>query len=99
MIEVKKFKDIPWDDIIYNCHWYSIFKVDSHDVFVPKEDNMVHYRESLTAAYRYAKTKQDIKENDGYKIVIEFGEAAGQQISWPHIHVIPCKNKKVKEKR
>lgn len=94
MIEIKKFKDIPWKEVSYECHWYSIFKVDNHDIFVPKEDNMANYRESLSAAYRFAKTKQETKECDGYKIVIEFGEAAGQQISWPHIHVIPCKEKK-----
>ncbi len=59
MLEVKKFKDVPWKDVVYDCVWYSVFKaenskIEGHQIFVPKEDNMANVRESITAAYRYA---------------------------------------------
>lgn len=98
MLEVKKFKDVPWKDMSYDCEWYSVFEVDDQEIFVPKNDNMADYREALTAAYRYTRTMHETKKHLGYKIVVEFGEIAGQEISWPYVKVIHFDETKKKNK-
>lgn len=94
MLEIKKFRDIPWSEIIYDCSWYSVFSPPSpvsigHQIWVPKEDNMAAVRETLTAAYRYTSNIFLKDKRIGYKIIMEYGECSGAQISWPHINLIP----------
>lgn len=94
MIEVKKFKDIPWSEVVYDCSWYAIFKptilqTEGHQIWVPKEDNMANVRETITAVYRHTSNIFLCNKSISYKIVMEFGEYSDSEISWPHIHVIP----------
>lgn len=98
MLEIKKFKDIPWKNIKYDCVWYIVVEPENskhkgHQIYIPKEDNLANIREALTAAYRFSSNTYLVNKTIGYKLVMEFGENSDAEISWPHIHVIPIISK------
>jgi diadenosine tetraphosphate (Ap4A) HIT family hydrolase len=48
-------------------------------------------KDAFEDAFNYGKEKVDDGEWDGFNIGLNYGEAAGQTVSWPHIHLIPRK--------
>ena len=60
---------------------------EGHMLFVPLDQKNIHI--AFNKALAIAQQKVADQEWDGFNIGINHGEAAGQTIKWPHIHVIP----------
>ena len=60
-----------------------------HTLFIPKKDDQEHIMIAYGCAYQWAKQQVNEKLWDGFNIGQNIGDAAGQTIYWPHIHVIP----------
>ena len=60
-----------------------------HTLFIPKKDDVEHIQIAYGCAYQWAKQQVAAGMWDGFNIGQNIGDAAGQSIYWPHIHVIP----------
>lgn len=63
---------------------------EGHMLFVPEDlnDMRLTFR-CFERAYMYGKHKVDTGIWDGFNIGMNWGEAAGQTVEWPHVHLIP----------
>ncbi len=61
---------------------------EGHMIFVPirQEDGLDF---CMNRAWRIGNEKIAAREWHGYNIGLNCGEAAGQTIDWPHVHLIP----------
>lgn len=94
MQQVKKFKDLPWKDPSYEDPWYASYdapepRCQGHRIYVPKDTSIGSISASFVAAYKVGETHVNLKKWTGFTINIDFGEAAGQRISWPHLNLLP----------
>ena len=102
MLKVKKFKDIPllnpiYEDIYY-CSYDARYPIGlGHRIFVPKENNTVSVNHTFNAAYKFGTTHVEMKKWKAFKLFIEYGEAAGAAFDWPHIHLLPISESSKKE--
>jgi diadenosine tetraphosphate (Ap4A) HIT family hydrolase len=60
-----------------------------HLLFVPKYNSMELLNDAFEDAVREGKRMVEAKEWDGFNVGLNQGEAAGQTVMWPHIHLIP----------
>lgn len=60
---------------------------EGHMIFVPLDRN--HIKTAFNKAHSIGEKKVASREWDGYNIGLNCGEAAGQTIDWPHVHLIP----------
>jgi len=84
----------PWNDafredfhvVVYNDK-YPV--TPGHLLFVPKYNSMELMKDAFEDAIRYGNEK--VKEGTwaGYNVGLNMGQAAGQTVNWPHIHLIP----------
>lgn len=84
----------PWDDVERDDYHVAVYRdrypcTPGHLLFVPKYNSIDILREAFNDAFEHGKKKVDSKEWDGFNIGLNYGEAAGQTVSWPHIHLIP----------
>lgn len=84
----------PWDDVERDDYHVAVYRdrypcTPGHLLFVPKYNSIDVLREAFDDAFTYGKKKVDGKEWDGFNIGLNYGEAAGQTVPWPHIHLIP----------
>ena len=94
MQQIKKFKDLPWKDPSYEDPWYAGYdapepRCSGHRIYVPKDISLGSMAAAFTAAYKVGETKVGLREWSGFSVVMEIGESAGQEIGWPHIHLLP----------
>jgi len=61
--------------------------IDGHLIVVPLDDKNVNL--AMNKAFRIAKEKVESGNWIAFNIAMSHGEAAGQTIDWPHIHIIP----------
>ena len=61
---------------------------EGHLLFVPlqKEDGMAY---AINKAYRIGRDMVKDEIWDGFNVGVNYGEAAGQTVKWPHVHLIP----------
>lgn len=92
-LELKTAK-VPWSKPISKDFHVTVYKdaypvTEGHLLFVP---NYNHHT-SIQKAFKYAMKHGDklIKDGeiDGFNIGINWGEAAGQTVMYPHVHFIP----------
>ena len=86
--------DAPWTELVEEDFHTLVYKdkypcTDGHLLFVPKYNNFHLFMDSMEDAVRYGRQKVNEGEWDGFNIGLNYGEAAGQTINWPHIHLIP----------
>jgi len=84
----------PWTDIERDDFHVIVYRdkypcTPGHLLFVPKYNNTSILNEAFSDAFRYGNTKVKNGEWDGFNIGFNYGEAAGQTVNWPHIHLIP----------
>ena len=84
----------PWDLVVAETPAYVVYQdrypvTPGHLLFVPRAnyiDNIMHcYR----AAHRMGDWLVLRGEADGYNVGMNRGEAAGQTVMYPHVHMIP----------
>lgn len=87
-------KTAPWTEIEYRTKDFWVFRdsfevTDGHLLFVPtfqKFDNII---ECFKAAYKFGYDGVASERWDGFNVGQNCGEAAGQTIMYPHVHMIP----------
>lgn len=95
MVKKAKFKGKPWTKLVteYSYAGVEVYEDEypvtkGHLIFVPHNyDEGLNY--CFIRAMNIAKEKVAAREWDGYNIGINIGEAAGQTVDWPHLHLIP----------
>ena len=89
-----EFKDIPWKDKISEDEQIAVYLdkypvTKGHILVVPKYNNLTTMAEAFKYAVSIGRHQVATGEWDGFNIGMNQGEAAGQTVMWPHIHVIP----------
>ena len=94
---LSSYKDAPWrdDHIAFEDENVVVYEdgypvTEGHLLFVPKK---VTRRDHITICFEYAyewgvKGVMDYKW-EAFNVGINNGEAAGQSVMWPHVHLIP----------
>lgn len=98
------FADIPWTDTVVDTKHYTVFKdgfpvTDGHILFVPKVEDWEHLAKCYKAAYAWGYGWVQKGYCDAYNIGQNIGEAAGQTVMWPHVHLIPRRNGDMEDPR
>jgi diadenosine tetraphosphate (Ap4A) HIT family hydrolase len=86
--------EAPWDDTMRDDFHVTVFYdkypvTNGHLLFVPKYNTVGVLNEAFQDAFREGKKQVDNGNWDGFNIGFNYGEAAGQTVNWPHIHLIP----------
>ena len=84
----------PWDNCISHDYHVAIFLdkypcTPGHLLFVPKFNSLGVLHEAFDEAVEWGKAKVEAGEWDGFNVGFNYGQAAGQTVQWPHVHLIP----------
>ena len=85
----------PWDNKIAETTWCMVYLdrypcTPGHQLFVPKDnDNFLWVVRAMEDAVATGHTMVANGECDGFNIGLNSGEAAGQTVMYPHVHLIP----------
>ena len=96
------FEETPWTELVQEDFHVAVFKdkypvTNGHMLFVPKYDNPEVIQDAFYDAYRTGLELVKSGKADGFNIGINCGEAAGQTVMYPHIHLIPRYNGDVED--
>ncbi len=85
---------VPWSDPILETDEMYVFRdgfpvTNGHLLFVPKYNEPGYVCDCFVEAYRQGLQMQQVGQWDGFNIGLNQGEAAGQTVMWPHVHLIP----------
>ena len=92
----------PWTNPIQEDFHVAVYEdkypvSTGHLLFVPKYNTTLVLSECFNDAFRHGRAKVNSGEWDGFNIGLNYGTAAGQTVSWPHIHLIPRYDGDVKD--
>jgi len=92
----------PWDQVLSEDYHVRVFQdrypcTEGHLLFVPRYNTIGVLSDAFEDAVRYGKKMVELKQWDGFNIGMNYGEAAGQTVGWPHIHLIPRRKGDVKD--
>ena len=84
----------PWDQVLSEDYHVRVFQdrypcTEGHLLFVPRYNTIGVLSDAFEDAMRYGKKMVEMGQWDGFNIGMNYGEAAGQTVDWPHIHLIP----------
>ena len=84
----------PWDDVVWEDFHVVVYRdrypvAPGHLLFVPRYNTVSTINEAVYSAITQGNKMVDANECDGFNIGINFGEAAGQTVMYPHVHLIP----------
>lgn len=84
----------PWTIIEYRTKDYWVFKdayevTEGHLLFVPTYEKSDNLWACYKAAYKFGYEGVEGERWDGFNIGQNCGEAAGQTVMYPHVHMIP----------
>lgn len=89
----------PWDLIVPElCNFHvAVFKdrfpvTTGHLLFVPKYNTLDIIREAFYSAILHGDLLVKTGMCEAYNVGINMGEAAGQTVMYPHVHLIPRKH-------
>jgi len=87
-------KRAPWTEIEYRTKDFWVFRdayavTPGHLLFVPTEENWNNLWECYKAAYKFGHEGVEAERWDAFNIGQNVGEAAGQTVMYPHVHMIP----------
>lgn len=93
----KKEDRAPWTELVREDYLYFVFEdkypvAPGHLLFVPKNTDTISMSATLGAAFVTGEYLVLRGECDAFNIGMNVGEAAGQTVMYPHIHLIPRKN-------
>jgi diadenosine tetraphosphate (Ap4A) HIT family hydrolase len=86
--------DAPWTDVASEDFHVKVFKdkypvTEGHLLYVPKYNTVHVLMDAFQDAVRYGQLMVDNGHWDGFNVGFNYGKAAGQTVSWPHVHLIP----------
>lgn len=86
--------DAPWNNTLSKDFHVQIFLdkypvTPGHLLFVPIYNTDEVLKDCFYDALKYGKRLVEQGECDGFNIGINWGEAAGQTVNYPHVHLIP----------
>ena len=89
-----EFKDVPWTDVLVDTREFTVFKdgfpvTEGHVLFVPKVEDWEHLSKCYKTAYSWGYDWVQKGYCDSYNIGQNVGVEAGQNVMWPHVHLIP----------
>jgi diadenosine tetraphosphate (Ap4A) HIT family hydrolase len=84
----------PWDDQIDDLSNTLVFLdrypcTQGHRLYVPKDNNANWTVRAMEDALAYGNQMVSEGQWDGFNIGYNSGEAAGQTVMYPHVHLIP----------
>jgi diadenosine tetraphosphate (Ap4A) HIT family hydrolase len=84
----------PWDNVVREDFHVIIFKdkypvTEGHMLFVPKYSANGVIEDCFADALKIGQEKVKAGDWDGFNIGLNWGEAAGQTVPYPHVHLIP----------
>lgn len=84
----------PWDQNAEEDYHVKVFYdkypvTIGHLLYVPKYNTIGVLMDAFEDAVRFGKQMTDAGLWDGYNVGFNYGEAAGQTVEWPHVHLIP----------
>jgi len=84
----------PWNDVVNDDFHVVVFKdkypvTEGHLLFVPKYAADGVIEDCFADALMHGKKMVAEGEWDGFNIGMNWGEAAGQTVPYPHVHLIP----------
>ena len=87
-------KRAPWTSIEYRTKSYWVFRdaypvTEGHLLFVPTEENWEHLWDCFKGAYKFGHEGVKSGRWDAFNVGQNCGEAAGQTVMYPHVHMIP----------
>jgi ATP adenylyltransferase len=90
-------KTKPWTNPIYSSLFSSPIEVyedkypvsPGHRLYVPTHNTAEMIALAFEDAFRYGRAMVESKQWDGFNVGLNYGDAAGQTIEWPHVHLIP----------
>ena len=87
-------KRAPWTEIEYRTKDYWVFRdaypvTEGHLLFVPTYEKSSNLEKCFQAAYKFGYDGWQDDRWDGFNIGQNCGEAAGQTVMYPHVHMIP----------
>lgn len=87
-------KRAPWTSIEYRTNKFWVFRDaypvnPGHLLFVPTEESMDCLIECYKAAYKFGFDGVEAEKWDAFNVGQNCGEAAGQTVMYPHVHMIP----------
>ena len=99
---MKMFK--PWDDVLIDTKDYTVYKdgfpvTEGHILFVPKVQSWQDLSKCFEAAYKWGYDWVDRGYCDAFNIGQNCGEAAGQTVDYPHVHLIPRRDGDMEDPR
>ena len=84
----------PWTEIEFRSKTFWVFKdaypvTEGHLLFVPTYTKSENLYDCFKAAYKFGYNGIEAEKWDGFNIGQNIGEAAGQTVMYPHVHMIP----------
>lgn len=84
----------PWDDVVRQDFHVMVYRdrypvTEGHLLFVPTYIANGVIEDCFADALRWGQDQVEAGEWDGFNIGINWGEAAGQTVMYPHVHLIP----------
>jgi diadenosine tetraphosphate (Ap4A) HIT family hydrolase len=94
--------DVPWTDLVEEDYHVKVFRdsypvTEGHLLYVPKYNTFAVLQDALKDAVTFGAKMVFSGLWDGYNIGINIGEAAGQTVEWPHVHLIPRRKGDMKD--
>lgn len=91
---IEDSKTAPWQEVLSEDYHVKVFKdqypvTDGHLLYVPKYNTVAVLMDAFEDAVRYGKAQVETGLWDGFNVGFNYGEAAGQTVGWPHVHLIP----------
>ena len=84
----------PWDLLVWQDFHVAVYQdrfpvTRGHLLFVPKYNTPGVINEAFASALAEGNRMVDAGECDGFNIGLNMGQAAGQTVMYPHVHLIP----------
>ena len=84
----------PWTEVVREDFHVAVYLdkypvTEGHLLFVPQHNTVEVLKDALMDAFEHGKKQVDEGVWDGFNIGVNYGEAAGQTVPWPHVHLIP----------
>lgn len=84
----------PWDDVVWEDFHVVVYRdrfpvALGHLLFVPREHTPGLISEAMISALVEGNRMVNAGECEAFNIGINMGQAAGQTVMYPHVHLIP----------
>jgi diadenosine tetraphosphate (Ap4A) HIT family hydrolase len=84
----------PWDSLVEEDYHVKVFSdkypvTEGHLLFVPKYNTVHVLMDCFEQAVQDGIKRVHEGEWDGFNVGFNYGQAAGQTVEWPHVHLIP----------